>query len=375
MRLGRVFGVPVRLAPSWFVIAVVVVLLFAPQVQAAIGLEPPGNYLVAALYAVLLLVSVLIHELAHALAARAIGLPVHEIVADLWGGHTQYEDAAPTPGRTALVAVVGPVANAGLALLGWLALGSLDVGVTRLLVVALVFTNAFVAAFNLAPGLPLDGGRVVESAVWALHGRRWAGMLTAGWCGRVVAAAVVLWSIGRPLLAGRLPGVSEGIWAVLIAGLLWQGATAAIGSGRVLRRADQLRLAAHVEPARAISVDSPDWAPPMVRDPVSGVVSAPAAPHLVALDPAGRAVGVLMSRDAYRLLSRQTPRPPVGTPLSAVMTVLSPAVTLHEDASGESVLQALVAAPAQVYVVVDGSGRVIGVAEATRLTEQLLGHP
>jgi Zn-dependent protease len=116
--LGRVLGVPVRLAPSWFVVAVVVVVLFAPSVERSTDLVAPATWGVAALFAVLLLGSVLLHEVAHAATARALGLPVTEIVANLWGGHTQFSDESPSPGSTALVAVAGPLANGGLTLAG-----------------------------------------------------------------------------------------------------------------------------------------------------------------------------------------------------------------------------------------------------------------
>ena len=106
--LGRVLGVPVRLAPSWFVVAIVIVVLFAPSVERSTDLVAPATWGVAALFAVLLLASVLLHEIAHAATARALGLPVTEIVANLWGGHTQFSDESPSPGSTALVAVAGP---------------------------------------------------------------------------------------------------------------------------------------------------------------------------------------------------------------------------------------------------------------------------
>src|SRR3954465_508303 len=139
--LGRFLGAPVYLAPSWFVIALVVVVIFSPTVERSAAVGPPVSYAIAALYAVLLLLSVLVHEFAHAAAARTLGLPVHQIVANLWGGHTQYGDESPTPGRSAVVAVAGPLANGVVTLLGLAMLrGGLapSGGVTRLLVVALV---------------------------------------------------------------------------------------------------------------------------------------------------------------------------------------------------------------------------------------------
>ncbi|HKG49206.1 MAG TPA: site-2 protease family protein [Actinomycetales bacterium] len=364
--LGRFLGAPVYLAPSWFVIALVVVVLFAPTVERSAAVGPPVNYGVAALYAVLLLLSVLVHEFAHAAAARGLGLPVHQIVANLWGGHTQYGDESPTAGRSAVVAVVGPLANGVVTLLGlWLLRSGLAPagGVTHLLVVALVISNGFVAAFNLAPGLPLDGGRVVESAVWAVTGRRSTGTLVAGWCGRLVAVAVLLYFVLRPLLLGVVPDLFTLVWSVLIAAMLWQGATSAIAVAQVRSRAGRLRLGDLVDPATALPADDVSW---LRRDP--GATGA-----LVALDDDGRPIGVADPGTLRAVLSSPS-RPREGTPLRAVVTVLDPVAVLPADADGERVLQALATTPAYVYVVVDRAGAVVGLAPGDRLAEALTGR-
>jgi len=364
--LGRFLGAPVYLAPSWFVIALVVVVLFAPTVERSAAVGPPVNYGVAALYAVLLLLSVLVHEFAHAAAARGLGLPVHQIVANLWGGHTQYGDESPTAGRSAVVAVVGPLANGVVTLLGlWLLRSGLAPagGVTHLLVVALVISNGFVAAFNLAPGLPLDGGRVVESLVWAVTGRRSTGTLVAGWCGRLVAVAVLLYFVLRPLLLGVVPDLFTLVWSVLIAAMLWQGATSAIAVAQVRSRAGRLRLGDLVDPATALPADDVSW---LRRDP--GATGA-----LVALDDDGRPIGVADPGTLRAVLSSPS-RPREGTPLRAVVTVLDPVAVLPADADGERVLQALATTRAYVYVVVDRAGAVVGLAPGDRLAEALTGR-
>jgi Zn-dependent protease len=357
--LGRVLGVPVRLAPSWFVVAIVVVVLFAPSVERSTGLVAPATWGVAALFAVLLLVSVLLHEIAHAATARALGLPVTEIVANLWGGHTQFSDESPSPGSTALVAVAGPLANAALTVVGWFALGSVEDGVARLLLVALVLTNGLVAAFNLAPGLPLDGGRVLEAAVWKLTGDRSVGTLAAGWCGRVVAVLLLVWMVGRPLVRGEQPDLTNLVWSVMIAALLWQGATSAIGVARLRRSAAAVRLADLVEPALALPPDDVGWMALPDQDPR----------HLVAVSPSGSPQG-LLSVGARRAL-RRAGQPTAGTPLQAVVTVLDPVVTVPMTATGIELLTTLATRPARQYLVVDGQGRLVGVVQGQDLAEAL----
>ena len=113
-QIGSLAGSPVYLGRSWPVIAVVIVVVFGPNL-ARPERGPEYGYLAAAGYALLLLLSVLVHEAAHALAARWRGHPVDRIVADVWGGHTVYDDTRTSPGATALIAVVGPLANLALA--------------------------------------------------------------------------------------------------------------------------------------------------------------------------------------------------------------------------------------------------------------------
>ena len=232
LRLATIGGVPVYIGRSWPIIAVLVVITFGPQIANSrpdLGL---GAYVVALAYAVLLLVSVLAHEAAHAIVATRAGYRVNRVVADLWGGHTAYDSSTARPGASALVAIAGPAANALLALLGWLALPHISGDILFLLVRAMWFTNAFVAAFNLLPGLPLDGGFLVDSLVWRITGRRESGLIAAGWCGRVVTVLVVLAFVGQPLMNGQPPDLFNLVWAFFIGSFLWVGATNAIRSGR-----------------------------------------------------------------------------------------------------------------------------------------------
>ena len=125
---------------------------------------------------VLLFASVLVHELAHGLMARARGQQPREFVLTLWGGHTAFGGATPTPASSALIAVVGPIANLVLAA-GFLAVaqGVETNSLVGLLVWSGCLTNAFVGLFNLVPGLPLDGGFLLEAAVWAVTKNRHTG--------------------------------------------------------------------------------------------------------------------------------------------------------------------------------------------------------
>lgn len=231
-RIGRLGATPVYLARSWPLILLLLLAVVAPTLTRN-GRSMGFALVVAASSGVLLLVSVLVHEAAHALTARSRGHQVDRIVADVWGGHTVYDATDVTPMTTALVAVVGPVSNLALALLAWLAQPWVTADVPNSLLGAMAYVNLFVGLFNLLPGLPLDGGQIVSSLVWQLTGRKGAGLSAAGWLGRAVAVGAVLWFVGRPLWAGETPDITSLAWTGLIAFFLWRGASASIRSGEI----------------------------------------------------------------------------------------------------------------------------------------------
>jgi hypothetical protein len=115
-------------------------------------------------------------------------------------------------------------------------------GIALALVHATVVANAFVAAFNLLPGLPLDGGFLVDSLVWAVTGSREIGLIAAGWCGRIVTVLVVAYFVGAPLLNGQSPDLFSILLGLFIGSFLWMGATNAIRSGQGSRLLARIRI-------------------------------------------------------------------------------------------------------------------------------------
>ena len=177
--------------------------------------------------------SVLAHEAAHAVVATRFGYRVNRVVADLWGGHTAYDTAQSRPGPSALWWPWWDRRPTGrCAVAGWFLAHHVPGGVPCLLVGAVVWTNGFVALFNLLPGLPLDGGFLVDALVWRVTGSREIGLIAAGWCGRAVTVLVLAWALLLPFVRGYPPSLFTVIWAGVIGAFLWAGATNAIRTGR-----------------------------------------------------------------------------------------------------------------------------------------------
>ena len=226
--LGRIAGI--RVAASWTLL-IVVALLVLGLAGGVFPREYPGLaagwYLVAALVgAVLFLGSLLAHELAHALVARRAGVAVESITFWLFGGVARLAGDAATPAAALWIALVGPLTS--LALAGVFALAASGLrGVGAPPVVAgvpgwLAWTNLGLALFNLLPGAPLDGGRVLRALLWMRSGDRDRSAVSAARAGRVLG--VVLVGVGIfEIFAGL--GAS-GLWVAFLGWFLGGAARA-----------------------------------------------------------------------------------------------------------------------------------------------------
>lgn len=192
--------------------------------------QPQGLQILAAvIFAVALLASVLVHEFAHAVAARRFGFPVLGITLWAFGGFTSYRPVRNTPGREAAIAVAGPAASLLLGAAAWLVLQVIPDRTSMLaeIVAAVSLANVLVGVFNLLPGLPLDGGSVLSAGVWAATKSHAKGQRVAGYAGMLLAAFIV----GAPLLlmasGGRLD-LGLLVVSVLVGGFLFLGARSAL---------------------------------------------------------------------------------------------------------------------------------------------------
>ncbi|MFO7548341.1 MAG: site-2 protease family protein [Acidimicrobiia bacterium] len=234
VRIGSLFGVEIRIDGSWLVIAVLIGWSLFIQFRANFPTMGPGEAMVlGGVSAILFFGSVLVHELSHSLVARRLGIEVAGITLFLFGGVTETKMEAQSPGDEFRIAVVGPLTSFLLAGVFW----GLVVGLRPWLSEPVAFglgylalVNLILGAFNLLPGLPLDGGRVLRSILWKTSGSLTRATRNAALGGRMVAATLITLGILQ-VFAGNLGG----LWLAVIGWFLYQAATASIQEAAVRR--------------------------------------------------------------------------------------------------------------------------------------------
>jgi Zn-dependent protease/CBS domain-containing protein len=228
VRLGRFAGIPVGVHWSVFVIMLLLVqgLAMAILPAGARGYHPVLYWVVAVIVAALFLAALLAHELAHALVARHYGVRVRAITLWLLGGVSELDGQAPHARGDLLIALAGPLASlAGAGVFGAAAILASAWGAGPLAVAALMWlavVNTILAGFNLLPGAPLDGGRVLAAALWWVRGDRAAARRTAGRVGMGLGWLLMALGFAEVLLAANLGG----LWLVVLGWFLTSAARA-----------------------------------------------------------------------------------------------------------------------------------------------------
>jgi Zn-dependent protease len=213
--IGRVLGIPLELDYSWFLVFVLLTWALAVGHYPA---EFKGGtlglyWVMGAVTAVMLFVSVLLHELGHSVVARRYKIPVRRITLFIFGGVSQIEAEAATAGADFRIAVAGPVVSLALAAL-FAVLRSVVADVSPLLAIVryLAYINVALALFNLIPGFPLDGGRGLRAILWGLTGDFHRATLIAASVGRGFAYVFILIGVWQ-VFAGNFVG---GLWIAFI---------------------------------------------------------------------------------------------------------------------------------------------------------------
>jgi Zn-dependent protease/CBS domain-containing protein len=359
-RVGRIAGIEVRIDSSWAVIALLITYSMYLRLSVLYPeLSGGGAVGLAIVSAVLFFGSVLVHELAHAVVSQARGIRVQDITLFLFGGATRARVESRGPGDEFLIALVGPLTSGILAgLFGIVA--SLGGGVLSTPLAGtlayLAWTNLLLAGFNLVPGFPLDGGRLLRSAIWKATGSLARATRVASVAGQgvgwLLVAAGVAW-----LLAGDLAG---GIWFAFIGWFLVQ---AARSSYQELQLQQLLR---GVEAEDVMAADLRRIPPDLsLQDAVDDYFmrydhsAFPVEEH-------GRTIGLLTLRGVRRVPREQWPTRRVRE----AMVPLGDQVVVAPDARMDSVLGKLQDGEAgRVLVVQDGE--VVGIITPSDLTRWL----
>ena len=353
IKVGTIAGSDVLVTSSWFVIAAIIAWIVAPRVdQVAPGLGGL-KYVAGFAFAVILYLSVLLHEASHAFMARHYGFQVTSITLHFLGGATAIDGEARTPRQELLIAVVGPLTSiaVGVGAFGlWFVTPD---GLLLMAVEGLAGANLIVGVLNLVPGLPLDGGRVLKAAVWGATGDVLKGTIVAAWTGRVTAVAALAWPLFQERVIGTTPDIFDFVLAAMIALFLWTAASAALASAQARGRLPALvarRLA-----RRALAV--PDDLP--LAEAVRRAREADAG-SLITVTGSGRPVGLVS--EAALVATPEERRPWVA--VSTVARTIEPGMSLPAGIEGEPLVRAMTEVPAHEYLLVEDDGSIYGVLSA-----------
>ncbi|MFB6991951.1 site-2 protease family protein [Streptomyces sp. NPDC056304] len=375
--MGRPFGVPVYVAPSWFIVAALITWVFGGQLERVLPELGAARYLVSLFFAIAFYASVLVHELAHTVVALHYKLPVRRIQLQFFGGVSEIEKESETPGREFLLAFVGPLLSLVLAGLFYVGMTFVAPGtVPGVLLAGLMISNLLVAAFNLLPGLPLDGGRMLRAVVWKITGRPMSGTVAAAWVGRALAVVTL---IGLPLLTrtgsfGNNPRdvsgmdtVTDALLAAILAAIIWTGAGNSLRMARLREHLPELRARTLTRRAVPVEADTP-LSEALRRANEAG------ARALVVVDGLGEPKAVVRETAIVSIPEHRRP----WVAVSGLAQDLTKGMKISAELSGEALLDRLKASPATEYLVLEETGEIYGVlstADVERAFVAALARP
>jgi Zn-dependent protease len=359
--VARPFGVPVYISPYWFVVAALLVVVYAQDLNGVIR-PSDSRYLVAASFVVLLYVSVLIHELSHCAVARAFRLPVRRVLLYPLGGFSEIEKEPPTPAQEFLVSVAGPLVSLALAGLAYLLTTVISQDIVHQLLDQLFRANLVVGIFNLLPGLPLDGGRLFRAGWWKLTGKPVTATIAAAWAGRVLAILIILVPLG--LFGTSLQSLISyyWLWLAVIAAFIWIQSGQAIRAAKVRERLPQ--LSARTLARRAIPVPSNLPLAEAIRRADEAQARA-----LVVVDHSSTPIAIVNENAVMATPEQRRPWIEAGT----LARALDPGIVLSADLSGIELIEAVHRSPASEYLLIEPSGAVYGVLATADLDHAFAG--
>jgi Zn-dependent protease len=246
IRLGRIFGVEIGLHYSWIIIALLIVFSLAGHFE---GVNPqwsaPLRWSLAGITALFFFASIVGHELSHAAVARRRGAPVHSITLFALGGVANIERESSDAASEFWMAIAGPITSAVIGLFclalalaaGWRPSGTLPAPLTAGLV-WLGYINLALAIFNLIPGYPLDGGRVLRAIVWRINDNVVRATQVTARVGQFIAIGFIVFGFFRFFSAGAFGG----LWLAFIGWFLSDAAASSHASAEVSVAVENVRV-------------------------------------------------------------------------------------------------------------------------------------
>lgn len=375
LKIGSPLGIPIHLHYTFWLIFFPVLLTLAQSIYPQYYPEASERdlWLMASLATVLLLVSLLTHELGHALAARRFGIPVHSVELFMLGGAARMLGFTRRPRDEFLLAASGPMVS--LLTAGGLAavfaalhyLAHIRSPLVDVVLHAAAF-NVATVAFNLIPAHPLDGGRVLQGLLWRWTGRRDRAAIVPAAIGILLAVALAvfgIWRIREGLAieetAQARQVIISGIWPIVIGAFVLHAARKNVRHARMLDRVSGLSAGQALDPR--VQPVSPTAALSAVRQTAFADTRVAAAP---VVDLEGRAQAMLVESQVHR--------DPGETPVTDVAEQILGAGRVPESADLFDAMMVMARAGDPWLVVEDADGRYVGLMTADSLRQAISGN-
>src|SRR5947207_3430079 len=363
--IARVYGIPVRIDYRWFIVFAMSVALIAANVRkypmqlGTLRIPPTGDFVGWALGIVTtlaLFVSVFGHELSHALVGRMEGIEIEEIVLHPFGGLARLKTQPENPKAEFRIAVAGPPASFLFSLIafgGMVLTATLHFDFETSFFFFIGAGNLLLAIFNLFPGYPRDGGRVLRAIIWKRSGNIRDATRIAGFCGQLMSLVLIAFGIYM-VLAPTFRAYFMGLWSVLVGVFLLGAATSVVRSAR-----DPVTVADAMSPPVAIEPDLP----------ISNFIDQVLPLHRHASFPVAhdrRLLGIL-SLDDLKKIPREKWR---GLRVRDTMRTVSSQLFVPQNATLESVNQLIEQNGVGAVAVINQSGELVGFLRRGRLRKK-----
>lgn len=257
VKIGKISGIEIRLHYTWLIVFLMVVwsVGFSYMPLQYPKLDFFRYFLVGVLSAVIILLSVLFHELCHSIIAKRMGIPVPSIVLFLFGGVSQIAEEPRDPREEFKMAIVGPLSSlllAGIFAVGWLTLRIKEVTIPAVFQYGFII-NLMLGLFNLIPAFPMDGGRVLRAILWM----RSKSLISATHKSTFVAELISYIFIGLGFLSIFIGALVNGMWLIFIGWFIKGGAEASLRHTIIAQALAKIKVRDLM--STPICIASPDW--------------------------------------------------------------------------------------------------------------------